>query len=310
MQAFPNALYGIKGIMFVEAQCEGEDPSLCIESTPLLGDNVLCCDQDHDGFGGTSCGGTDCNDDPLNGGFNVNPGRPEICGDGIDNDCSGGDAACPVHGDCVPEGSICTQEICDDCDAMGGFVDPDTCLCWTATPVVIDIAGNGFSLTNAANGVNFDINGNGVANQIAWTSQGSDDAWLILDRNGNNMVDDGTELFGNFTPQPETAMKNGFLALAEYDKPGNIGNGDGVIDSRDAIFTELRVWQDLNHNGISEASELKTLTQVEIAALELDYKESKQTDEYGNQFRYRAKVHTGKSGDAGRWTWDVILRLR
>ena len=65
MQAFPNALYGIKGIMFVEAQCEGEDPSLCIESTPLLGDNVLCCDQDHDGFGGTSCGGTDCNDDPL-----------------------------------------------------------------------------------------------------------------------------------------------------------------------------------------------------------------------------------------------------
>ncbi|HSE21590.1 MAG TPA: hypothetical protein VLB68_08010, partial [Pyrinomonadaceae bacterium] len=215
-----------------------------------------------------------------------------------------------------PFAEVCQQDPPPSCELLpelceNGIWSFQWCGCVPYnTPIVVDVAGDGFDLSTSAAGVSFNLNNTGGREQLAWTNTGSDDAWLVLDRNGNGTIDNGTELFGDVTPQPmppSGEKKNGFRALAEYDKPAHGGNGDDQITPSDGIFSRLGLWQDTNHNGVFEREELWTLTATGISSLELDYREFKKTDVNGNEFRYRAKVKNVQGQQLGRWAWDVIL---
>lgn len=202
-------------------------------------------------------------------------------------------------------GGYCPPQSCNGVQ-YGCYWDGSLCAC-ECSPILIDTLGNGFNLTDVSDGVSFDLKSIGVAQRMAWTASGSDDAFLALDRDGNERIDNGSELFGSFTPQPASPQPNGFIALAEFDKPANGGNRDGVIDQHDRIFSSLLLWQDTNHNGVSESGELHTLPALGVYKFDLDYKEARRRDDNGNWFRYRAKVYDAHGAHVGRWAWDVYL---
>jgi hypothetical protein len=157
-------------------------------------------------------------------------------------------------------------------------------------PLVLDLGGNGIDLTSATDGANFDIDGDGTVDRTAFVQ--GDDALLALDRNGNGIIDDGTELFGN-----QNGAANGFAELATYDD-----NGDGAIDEKDAIYSSLRLLHDMNGDGSVAMNELSTLSEMKIDSLNLRYYSGQtDTDSHGNLLAERSSF-TRKDGSAGSMT--------
>ena len=140
---------------------------------------------------------------------------------------------------------------------------------WTAPrdPLVLDLDGDGIETAgiDPTAPVLFDMDGDGVKTATGWIRP--DDGIVVLDRNGNGLIDSGRELFGDATVLARGARAgqlaaNGFEALADLDL-----NADGRLDSLDASWGQLRIWRDLNQDGVSQAGELTTLAAQGIASL-------------------------------------------
>ncbi|RUX04749.1 type I secretion C-terminal target domain-containing protein, partial [Mesorhizobium sp. M8A.F.Ca.ET.023.01.1.1] len=125
-------------------------------------------------------------------------------------------------------------------------------------PIILDLNHDGFAFSDLSHGVQFDINGDGAKDQVAWNT--SNDGMLAVDLNHDGKIDDGTELF---TPNFNGGhFDSGAAALASLDS-----NHDGVIDHNDAAFSSLLIWQDTNANGISDTGELSHLADNGIVSI-------------------------------------------
>ena len=134
---------------------------------------------------------------------------------------------------------------------------------FNVTPIVLDLDGHGVNTLAAAQGVNFDLVGTGQVNKVGWVAGG--DGLLVMDRNHDGVINNGSELFGMGTILANGKhAKDGYVAMAEQDS-----NHDGKLDSHDANWKELKVWVDGNHDGKTDAGELKTLDEAGIASLDL-----------------------------------------
>lgn len=290
--------------------CTGPGETTCSEASDCGGESYTCLDNccvDSAGCSNGACNtvyecGSDPNDWNCIGGCCLWTGSGSPGGNGLFGSC-GSDSDCPgcqgcSDGTCYDDNFYCDYggEVCVD-----GLCGNDM-----GDPIAIDLDGDGFGLTDLKHGVAFNFFGKG-AQQISWTAAGSDVGWLAVDLNGDGRIDTGFEMFSNIAKQPGTPNgSNGFKALAQYDLPANGGNGDGIIDKRDKIFSRLFLWVDKNHNGISEPGELLTMQEAGIESISLDYQLMQWTDAYGNKFQNRASI-VRSNGGGGQWAYDVVL---
>jgi len=156
-------------------------------------------------------------------------------------------------------------------------------------PLALDLNGNGFETTGIHKGVLFDIDGDGVKERTSFISGG--DAFLAYDQNGNGVIDDGKELFGD-----SNGYEHGFSELSTYDD-----DNDGKIDSSDAIYSKLKLLS-LDEDG---QQQLNSLSQMHIKSINLNYSNR---NEVINQYDSIAQVgqfeyDDGKKGNAG----DLLL---
>ncbi|WP_291982001.1 calcium-binding protein [Candidatus Accumulibacter sp. ACC005] len=188
------------------------------------------------------------------------------------------------------------------------FLSSKTATPLRVDPLILDLDNDGLETIgiNTSNPILFDHNGNGVRTATGWVK--SDDAFLVLDRNGNGSIDNGRELFGDSTPLTAGGVAaDGFAALAQEDT-----NGDGKVDSLDARFASLRLWRDLNQDGASQVGELFTLSSQGIIALNLAKTANSQILANGNQIAdlggyVRSDGSTGTLGEVTAQLGDINL---
>lgn len=145
-------------------------------------------------------------------------------------------------------------------------------------PLIIDFGNDGLQLTSVEEGVPFDLDNRGRKIQMAWTVKDTNDAFVGLDRNHNGTIDNGSELFGTTTMNPDgTLAANGFEALFALDS-----SGDMLFDKQDKIYSKVILWFDRNHNGISESQEIIPLSQL-VGKINLGYEVINMSDSYGNK---------------------------
>ncbi|EPJ50948.1 MAG: hypothetical protein OFPI_18720 [Osedax symbiont Rs2] len=157
------------------------------------------------------------------------------------------------------------------------------------TPLILDLNNNGIETLSVDNGILFDIDADGIVDNTGWV--GKNDGLLVHDLNGDGLINDAGELFGEHSLLADgTKAKDGYAALAALDS-----NGDGLINAADDKFSQLQVWVDANSDGITQAGELLSLQQAGVSEITLSYQHSN-IDSNGNTIGMLGS-YTNNSGE-------------
>ncbi len=171
-------------------------------------------------------------------------------------------------------------------------------------PLIIDLNGDGIQTTGTDDMVWFDLDGNGSKDHMTWTNGNTQEGFLWVNLSGKNRVDNGSELFGIGTVMPDgSKAPDGFTALAMYDQPAQGGNGDGIIDAHDAVWTKLRVWVDSNHNGVCDPGEVSPLAAYHVDGISLTTVAVNTVDAKGN--RHEKRSECWRTNGNGRQSLDI-----
>jgi hypothetical protein len=176
----------------------------------------------------------------------------------------------------------CGCQVIDSC--MDVVIIDDEPYKWHS-PLAIDLNNDGVKSVSIDKGVTFDIMGNGTSVNVGWLSK--QDGWLAVDSNDNGKIDSQRELFGG-------EVGEGFAKLSQYDS-----NGDNVVDSNDANFSDLKIWRDGNTNGVTDRGELQSLSVFGIKSLNVEhiaYQDAAELDDRGNILGERGSVNTFDGG--------------
>lgn len=177
------------------------------------------------------------------------------------------------------------------------------------SPIIIDPTGEGFHLTDKAHGVRFRQQFDSPLQQMSWTDPAYHNAWLVRPNTDGSVRSLADNMFGNLTPQPPSSHPNGYAALVYWMSEEGCGTNLSHLDSMNcpAVWGKLRLWQDINQDGVAQPGELHTLTDLGVYAISLRYHESDSVDQYGNQFRYTAHIWDAAGVDQANRTYDVFL---
>ena len=199
---------------------------------------------------------------------------------------------------------------------QGGVVyasNPSVCQCnpgdpsckWTS-PIVIDVTGEGFFMTDLAHGVAIKKGpDSATATRMAWTDPAHHNAWLVRPNADGSVTSISGNMFGNVSPQPQSSSPNGYAALAYWASQEGCG-ALKKLDKSCSVWPELRLWHDANQNGVVDSGELRTLDEAGITAIGLGDHLSKYVDQFGNLFEYRAQIWD-MAGNSNNRSYDVFL---
>ncbi|MEP7348493.1 MAG: tandem-95 repeat protein [Sphingorhabdus sp.] len=178
----------------------------------------------------------------------------------------------------------------------------------TRDPLIIDLNRDGRVAKSLGNSVTyFDIDKDGFAERVAWAN--ATDGFLALDKNDDGIINDAGELFGSGFVETQGNNKvrrgtDGFADLRQYDL-----NSDSVINSSDAVFSSLRVWVDADSDGITDAGELRTLDEIGVSSISLNFTRKSSFDTFNDgSFIDNASVVQMTDGST-TWVYDAYLAV-